>query len=113
MNANNWMVQVKMYVEVMDNNTYYRYYFVFFYYFTVIVSLNIVVAFAIDMYTSIERLDKDRDETLQTLKLEMNDGVKNTYIRTFSTAGYYNSVLSNKDASIRGYKPVPHSENVY
>jgi len=67
-----------MYVEVMDNNTYYRYYFIFFYYFSVIVGVNIIVAFAIDMYTSIERLDKDRDETLQALKSEVGGGVERT-----------------------------------
>ena len=57
-----------MYVEVMDGNTYYRYYFGLFFYFSVVVGINIIVAFTLDMYTSIERLDKDRGETLAALE---------------------------------------------
>ena len=56
--VNNWFVQVAMYVDVMGGNTYYRFYFCLFYYFAVVIGINIVVAFAIDMYSSIERLEQ-------------------------------------------------------
>jgi hypothetical protein len=53
--VNNWQVNVGMYTAVTGTN-WTRVFFVFFYYFSVVIGLNIVVAFAIDMYTSIERL---------------------------------------------------------
>jgi hypothetical protein len=57
--VNNWMVQVDMYVTVMGSK-YYRFYFGIFFYFSVIIGINIVVAFTLDMYSSVERLDQDR-----------------------------------------------------
>lgn len=54
--VNNWMVIAHMYEVVMEN-PYYKIYFGIFYYFSVIVGINIAVAFAIDMYSSVERLD--------------------------------------------------------
>ena len=70
--VNNWMVTVQMFVDVMNNNSYYRWYFVAFYYFSVIIGINIVVAFAIDMYTSVERLDDDRESTYELLNKEIS-----------------------------------------
>ena len=58
--VNNWMIIVQMYVDIMEGNTYYRFFFILFYYCAVITGINIVVAFAIDMYSSVERLDSDR-----------------------------------------------------
>ena len=69
--VNNWMVQVHMYVEIMDGNKYYRWFFVMFFYLSVVIGINIVVAFAIDMYTSVERLDNDRTDTLKLLEEEL------------------------------------------
>ena len=65
-----------MYVDIMEGNTYYRYYFCMFYYCAVIIGINIVVAFAIDMYSSVERLDSDRQRTLELLEKELNDSVR-------------------------------------
>ena len=50
--VNNWQVNVAMYVDV-TGTTLTRLFFMFFYYFSVVIGLNIVVAFAIDMYNSI------------------------------------------------------------
>jgi ABC-type multidrug transport system fused ATPase/permease subunit len=69
--VNNWFVQVAMYVDVMDGNTYYRFYFCLFYYFAVVVGINIVVAFAIDMYSSIERLESAQQKMLEDLEQEL------------------------------------------
>ena len=54
--VNNWFVIVAMYVDVMGSKAY-RFYFVVFYYFGVIIGLNIIIAFAIDMYSAVQRLD--------------------------------------------------------
>jgi len=51
------MVCVEMCVNIKGGNIYYRYFFIIFYYFGVIIGLNIIIAFAIDMYGSVERLD--------------------------------------------------------
>ena len=56
--VNNWMVTTNMYVLVYGSS-YVRFYFVFFYFFAVVIGINIVVAFAIDMFNSIERLDSE------------------------------------------------------
>mmetsp|Transcript_13614 Transcript_13614/g.21303 ORF Transcript_13614/g.21303 Transcript_13614/m.21303 type:complete len:192 (+) Transcript_13614:1711-2286(+) len=68
--VNNWMVQVDMYVTVMGS-PFYRFYFGFFYYFSVIIGINIVVAFTLDMYSSVERLDQERLKTLEMLEDEL------------------------------------------
>ena len=67
--VNNWMVQVQMYCEVMDSNLY-RLYFGLFFYFSVIIGINIIVAFTLDMYSSVERLDQERMKTLEMLEEE-------------------------------------------
>jgi two pore calcium channel protein 1 len=68
--VNNWMIQVQLYCVVMDSN-YYRFYFGLFYYFSVVIGINIVVAFTIDMYSSVERLDQERTNTLELLRDEL------------------------------------------
>mmetsp|Transcript_13705 Transcript_13705/g.23372 ORF Transcript_13705/g.23372 Transcript_13705/m.23372 type:complete len:337 (-) Transcript_13705:187-1197(-) len=74
--VNNWMVQVQMYVAVMGSTSY-RLFFGCFYYFSVIIGINIVVAFTIDMYSSVERLDQERVKTLQILEDEIKQNVLN------------------------------------
>lgn len=51
--VNNWFVIVQMCVDIKGGNLYYRYFFVVFYYFGVIIGLNIIIAFAIDMYAAV------------------------------------------------------------
>jgi hypothetical protein len=51
--VNNWYVIVAMCVDIKSGATIYRYYFVIFYYFGVIIGLNIIIAFAIDMYAAV------------------------------------------------------------
>ena len=76
--VNNWMVQVQMYVDIMDGNKYFRIYFALFYYFSVIIGINIVVAYAIDMYSSVERLDHERQKTLEMLEEELANNATET-----------------------------------
>lgn len=73
--VNNWMVQVQMYCEVMGSDNY-RLYFGLFYYFSVIIGINIVVAFTLDMYSSVERLDHERMQTLEMLEEEYEMATK-------------------------------------
>lgn len=68
--VNNWMVQVQMYVDVMGDANY-TFYFVAFYYCSVIIGINIIVAFTLDMYSSVERLDEERMETLEMLEKKL------------------------------------------
>ena len=63
--VNNWMVIVDMYVSVYgESSISIRFFFYIFYYLAVIIGINITVAFIIDMYSSVERLDKERTQTL-------------------------------------------------
>ena len=48
--VNNWMVIANMYVKLMGDKTYWRFFFSIYFFFSVIIGINIVVAFAIDMY---------------------------------------------------------------
>jgi hypothetical protein len=59
-----------MYVDVMGSS-FYRFYFGMFFYFSVVIGINIVVAFAIDMYSSVERLELERVRTVQILEEEL------------------------------------------
>ena len=56
-----------MVVDVKGGHTGYRYFFVIFYYFGVIIGLNIIVAFAIDMYAAVERLEKSKESNKEYL----------------------------------------------
>lgn len=59
--VNNWYVIVQMCVDIKGGNAYYRYFFVIFYYFGVIIGLNIIIAFAIDMYAAVQRLEEQKE----------------------------------------------------
>lgn len=60
--VNNWYVIVAMCVDIKSGATIYRYFFVIFYYFGVIIGLNIIIAFAIDMYAAVQRLEEQKDD---------------------------------------------------
>ena len=70
--VNNWMVTVSMYVYVMNSNTNYRFFFISFYYNSVIIGVNLFVAFVLDMYASVERLDNEKMKTLELLEEEIS-----------------------------------------
>ena len=40
---------------------WYRYFFIVFYYYGVIIGLNIIIAFAIDMYSAVQRLEDQKE----------------------------------------------------
>ena len=75
--VNNWYVIVAMCVDIKGGATVYRYWFVLFYYFGVIIGLNIIIAFAIDMYAAVHRLeeqkDQNRDYLLQLAEQQHSD----------------------------------------
>ena len=55
--VNNWQVIVAMCINISGSSAV-RYIFVLFYYFSVLVGLNIIIAFAIDMYAAVQRLEE-------------------------------------------------------
>lgn len=65
--VNNWYVIVAMCVDIKNGNTMVRYFFVVFYYFGVIIGLNIIIAFAIDMYAAVKRLEDQKEENRRYL----------------------------------------------
>ena len=69
--VNNWQVQVTQYVYVMRkdgvNFNYVRVYFILFYYFSVVIGINLVVAYVLDMYDATKRLNDERKETLEMM----------------------------------------------
>jgi len=73
--VNNWMVQVSQYIVVMSydgvNENLVRLYFILFFQFSVVIGINLVVAYVLDMYGSTERLDEERHNTLEILEKEM------------------------------------------
>ena len=56
-----------MCVDIMGGALIYRYFFVIFYYFGVIIGLNIIIAFAIDMYAAVIRLEEDQKNNREYL----------------------------------------------
>jgi hypothetical protein len=68
--VNNWMVIVEMYVSIMGSANY-RYFFCFFYYFATVMGINILVAFSLDMYSSVERMYGERLAVLKMMEDEM------------------------------------------
>ena len=75
--VNNWFIIVDMYVAQKGNDAVfailYRSYFYIFYYLSVLIALNILVAYTIDMYASVERLDEEREKTLALVYKDMNE----------------------------------------
>ena len=65
--VNNWYVIVQMCVDIKDGALIYRYFFVIFYYFGVIIGLNIIIAFAIDMYAAVQRLEETKENNREYL----------------------------------------------
>ena len=57
--VNNWQVIAEMYVSIFGTK-WVLIFFVTFYIWSVLIGLNIIVCFAIDMYAAIERLDKEK-----------------------------------------------------
>ena len=77
--VNNWMFQVSQFIVVMEgeiNENLVRLFFIIFYQFSVVIGINLVVAFVLDMYDSTERMDNERLKTLVLLKEEMMTGTK-------------------------------------
>jgi ABC-type protease/lipase transport system fused ATPase/permease subunit len=71
--VNNWFITAEMFVNI-SNNSWVRLYFVAFYLLAVLVGMNIIVCFAIDMYSSIKRLDSEQrvhEDKLFALALEV------------------------------------------
>jgi hypothetical protein len=59
-------------------------YFGMFYYFSVVIGINIAVAFAIDMYCSVLRMDEERMKTLNILERELSSN--SNYLDTANTS---------------------------
>ena len=55
-----------MYVLVTGTSQV-RWYFIGFYYFSVMIGINIIIGFAIDLYGAIERVDKKQQDALEDL----------------------------------------------
>ena len=55
------------------NENLVRVYFILFFYFSVVIGINLVVAYVLDMYDSIERLNNDRKKTLELMNEQMNN----------------------------------------
>ena len=64
--VNNWMITTEMYEQVLGTK-WVLLYFVSFYIIGVLVGMNILVCFAIDMYESIKRLDNEQSAHEQKL----------------------------------------------
>lgn len=74
--VNNWLDIVAVYVDVYKTPSVRWWYFFVFYYFSVIIGINIVVAFSIDMYDSVARLDEERQNTVENLRLELEKEIQ-------------------------------------
>jgi hypothetical protein len=56
--VNNWYEIVDMYVTVLSN-VQVRWFFILFYYFGVLIGVNIIIGFAIDMYSAVTRIESE------------------------------------------------------
>lgn len=64
--VNNWFVIVNVIVRATDNNLY-KFFFILFYILSVTMILNIVVAFVIDIYSSVEELNDQKNKREETV----------------------------------------------
>ena len=68
---NNWNLLVDMFCGIRGYDPSYRYYFVLFWYFSAIIGVNLFVAFVLDMYASVERLEDEKEKTINMITTEM------------------------------------------
>jgi hypothetical protein len=61
-----------MYEEVFETK-WVRLYFITFYYFGVIIGINIILAFAIDMYGAVIRMEKTADKNMTILETQIKN----------------------------------------
>ena len=71
--VNNWQVIVEMFIDATGISAV-RWFFIFFYFFSVTVALNIVVAFALDLFNSYHEMLTQRRDEKQKLYEDLNDG---------------------------------------
>ena len=62
--VNNWHVIAQIYVNITGHR-FVLWYFIVFYICSVMIMLNIIVAFVIDMYSSVDTLNKTKGEVIQ------------------------------------------------
>lgn len=65
--VNNWFMIVQVHTNIIGT-TYIRWFFILFYFVSVVVMLNIVVAFVIDMYSSVESLHSKKEKESQEME---------------------------------------------
>ena len=70
---NDWNVIVDMFCGVAGYDDSYRYFFVLFWYFSVIIGVNLFVAFVLDMYGAVERLEDEKEKTINMIATEMQN----------------------------------------
>lgn len=76
--VNNWHVFTDMMVALAGGNKWYRLYFILFYYCSVVIGINILAAFVIDMYTSIENQDWDEQISIRELEEQVDSMTSET-----------------------------------
>lgn len=91
--VNNWMVTVELLCTIKGSN-FYRFYFILFYYFSVMIGINIIMAFILDVYSSVEKQAEDREKTIEMIEREfkikraktaLTDGIKDRYVSSASS----------------------------
>lgn len=90
---NNWFVQVDLYCALKDS-TYYRWYFIIFYYVSVSIAINIIVAFILDTYSSVEKLDEERVKTMNMIEKEFQT---NRFNKNLRGSFFSNSIVSQPE----------------
>jgi hypothetical protein len=65
--VNNWYEIADMYVTV-TSNVQARWFFLCFYYFGVLIGVNIIIGFAIDMYSAVTRIEQENNRIQEQVK---------------------------------------------
>lgn len=67
-----------MFTSIMGSN-WYRIYFLAFSYFSVIIAVNLVIAYILDMYSSVERLEEEKELTMEIYERKLRKYEKKLY----------------------------------
>ena len=94
--VNNWFLIADMFANI-TGVTFAQFYFIAFYLLSVVLVLNIVVAFAIDMYCSMEELYNERSKT-RAQKEE--DGKRRFHSSSRSASSEFIESLDERDRSL-------------
>lgn len=74
--VNNWFCTMQIFIGAYGGSYWVSVYFILFYYFSVLICFNLIIAFTLDMYASVENIDNERVQAMNLIQKEFETEAK-------------------------------------